>query len=91
MNEASYPFKRIEDRVTFSFESISEEKTIQKLVEFRLFDDANELYNLALMDVLAEGNVSDLTVSNNLDSSHLQCELSRCAFVTHHITTPPPI
>jgi hypothetical protein len=67
MNEPSYPFKRIEDRLTFSFESVSQEKTIQKLVEFRLFDDLNELYNLALIDILPDGTVSDLTVSNNQD------------------------
>ena len=67
MNEPSYPFKRIDDRLTFSFESISQEKTVQKLVEFRLFDDSNELYNLALMDLLTDGTVSDLTVSNNRD------------------------
>ena len=67
MNEPSYPFKRIDDRLTFSFESISKEKTVQKLVEFRLFDDSNELYNLALMDLLTDGTVSDLTVSNNRD------------------------
>lgn len=55
MNEPSYPFKRVDDRLTFGFESISQEKTIEKLIEFRLLDTSSELYNLALMDILSNG------------------------------------
>lgn len=67
MNEPSYPFKRLDDRLTFGFESISQEKTIKKLIEFRLLDTSSELYNLALMDILSNGEVSDMIVSNNQD------------------------
>lgn len=67
MNEPSYPFKRIDDRVTFSFESVSQEKIINKLIEFRLFDNSDELYNLALIDMMPDGTVSDMVVSNNQD------------------------
>jgi len=69
MNEPSYPFKRLDDRLTFGFESISQEKTIKKLIEFRLLDTSSELYNLALMDILSNGEVSDMIVSNNQDMS----------------------
>ncbi len=67
MNEPSYPFKRIDDRITFSFESVSQERTISKLIEFRLLNPHAELYNLALMDILPDGTISDMMVSNNQD------------------------
>lgn len=67
MNEPAYLFERVEDRLIFSFESLSATKTIHKLIEFRLLDSSLELYNLALVDVLQDGTASDLTVSNNQD------------------------
>jgi hypothetical protein len=67
MNEPSYPFKSIEDKFTFEFESVSNEKTIRKLIQFRLIDSNLTLYNLALVDVLDDKTVSDLSISNNLD------------------------
>jgi hypothetical protein len=67
MNEPSYPFKSIEDKFTFEFESVSNEKTIRKLIQFRLIDSNLTLYNLALVDVLDDKTVSDLSISNNQD------------------------
>jgi len=67
MNEPSYPFKSIEDKFTFELESVSNEKTIRKLIQFRLIDSNLTLYNLALVDVLDDKTVSDLSISNNQD------------------------
>jgi hypothetical protein len=67
MNEPSYPFSHIDDKLIFEFESISETKSIRKLIEYRLIDNNTLLYNLALVDVLPNGDVSDLSVSDNKD------------------------
>lgn len=67
MEEPSYKFNRIEDKLTFEFDSVSTEKTIRKLVEYNLIDEEILLYNLALLDVLPNGIISDLSVSNNKD------------------------
>ncbi len=67
MNEPSYPFSHIDDKLIFEFESISETRSIRKLIEYRLIDNNTLLYNLALVDVLLNGEVSDLSVSDNKD------------------------
>lgn len=67
MNELSYEFKRIEDKFTFEFESVSEEKIIKKVIEFSLLDANHSLYNIALIDILNDGSASDITISNNND------------------------
>ena len=67
MNEPSYPFNQIEDKFSFTFDSVSNQKTIRKLIEFRLIDSNTYLYNLALVDILPDGSVSDLSISNNKD------------------------
>ncbi len=67
MNEPSYTFSHIDDKLNFEFESISEIKSIRKLIEYRLIDNNTLLYNLALIDILPNGEVSDLSVSNNKD------------------------
>jgi hypothetical protein len=67
MNEPSYPFSNIEDKFSFEFDSVSDAKTVRKLIEFRLIDAETLLYNLALVDILPDGSASDLSVSNNQD------------------------
>ena len=67
MDEPSYGFTKIEDKLLFEFESISDEKCIKKLIEYRLINDEISLYNLALVDILLDGTVSDLSVSDNKD------------------------
>lgn len=67
MNEVSYTFSKIDNRLTFDFESVSNEKVIKKRIEFRMLYEQTELYNLALVDILANGSASDLVISNNQD------------------------
>lgn len=67
MDEPSYNFFKINDKLVFEFESIDEDKSVQKLIEYRLINYEISLYNLALLDILPNGEVSDLSVSNNKD------------------------
>lgn len=67
MEEPSYKFNKIEDKLTFEFDSVSSTKTIKKLIQYNLIDERISLYNLALLDVLPNGGISDLSVSNNDD------------------------
>lgn len=67
MNQESYPFNFIDQIFVFEFESISPGKTIKKLVEISLVDYENQVFNIALVDVLPDNTLSDLTVSNNSD------------------------
>lgn len=67
MKEESYPFHLVEVKTTYEFESKSEIKTIQKLIEFSLFDPGTQTFNVALVDVLPDGTVSDRVISNNSD------------------------
>jgi hypothetical protein len=69
MEEPSYKFNRIDDKLTFEFDSVSSTKTVKKLIEFSLIDKDYLLYNLALVDILHDGTSSDLTKSNNQDMS----------------------
>lgn len=67
MNKESYPFQLVEVRTIYEFESQSDTKTIQKLIEFLLVDSGSQIFNVALVDVLPDGTVSDRVVSNNSD------------------------
>lgn len=67
MDEPRYEFDKIEDKLIFEFDSVSEEKTIKKLIEYKLIVERISLYNLALLDVLSDGTISDLSVSNDKD------------------------
>jgi hypothetical protein len=67
MNEPNYPFHNTNDKLLFEFESVSDEKTIKKVVEYRLINPEISLYNLALVDILTNGEASDTIVSNNND------------------------
>ena len=66
MNEKSYPFQISTANIRYSFESVSEEKIIEKAVVFVETNYPN-IYNLALVDILGDGTESDITVSNNND------------------------
>lgn len=67
MNESSYDFKKGNDEFSFEFWSVSNKKSIKKIIEFQLIDLESNLYNVALVDVLQDGSTSDISVSNNDD------------------------
>ncbi len=66
MDKPSYPFRVLENGKRFEFASVSPNKTIQKVVEFRELETPG-IYNLALVDICESGKYDDMTVSNNQD------------------------
>ena len=66
MTEDSYPFQAKPLEMRYDFTSISDEKTVEKTVIFSQL--TTDLFNVALLDVLADGTLSDdLVVTNNQD------------------------
>jgi hypothetical protein len=66
MDKPAYPFNVDEFGQRFEFESVSQNRVIQKVVEFRELDIPN-IFNLALVDVKKDGTYDDMNVSNNSD------------------------
>ncbi|MBB3840825.1 hypothetical protein FHS57_004845 [Runella defluvii] len=66
MDEPQYPFENPITEIRYDFKSISREKEVNKRVIFTTSDFQN-VYNLALVDVLEEGRLSDITESRNKD------------------------
>jgi len=66
MDKPAYPFSVLENGQRFEFQSVSHDRTIQKVVEFRELEISN-IYNLALVDVKQDGTFDDMSVSNNQD------------------------
>ena len=50
-----------------SLKALAKKKSIKKLIQFRLVNSSLSIYNLALVDILPDGDVSDLSISNNQD------------------------
>lgn len=72
MKQKYYSFESDTANLTFTFESKSEERVVQKLVEFasiqdETYDFQGETYNLAFGDVDENGGLDDLGVTNNKD------------------------
>ncbi len=66
MNEKPYPFKKIKTEFRYEFVSISESKEVKKIVV--LTETKNEdIYNLALLDVVDDETVSDISETKNKD------------------------
>ena len=66
MDKPSYPFNVLENGQRFEFQSVSYDRTIQKVVEFRELE-IPDIYNLALVNVNKDGTFDDMSVSNNQD------------------------
>ncbi|WP_234670292.1 DUF6934 family protein [Dyadobacter sp. CY261] len=79
MQSEFYPFQSDDDRLYFDFFSVSYDKTITKAVVFTEFSYAKRLFNLALVDVLSDGELSDMATSgNNLDLEKVMATVSQC-------------
>ncbi|MCF0039421.1 DUF6934 family protein [Dyadobacter fanqingshengii] len=68
MQEDFYPFSLSHHKLRYEFVSVSTIKEIRKVVTLDLTTSANT-YNLALLDTLDSGKLSDLVESNNNDLS----------------------
>ncbi|MCY7357534.1 MAG: hypothetical protein LH609_08685 [Rudanella sp.] len=66
MDEPTYPFTLPRTEVRYQFQSVSSQKRTQKVVLFTE-TERPEVYNLALLDVLETGVLSDITVTDNKD------------------------
>ena len=72
-----YPFYADDDRLYFSFLSVSPERTIQKAIIFTPLS-AHRIFNLALVDVLPDGSFCDQTISNNGDLEKIMATVIQC-------------
>jgi hypothetical protein len=66
MNERPYEFSLVKKEYRYEFLSISPLKEVQKVVLLTQTQYPN-IYNLALLDTLENGTLSDITVTNNDD------------------------
>ena len=66
MNEISYPFEQPRIEYRYEFLSVSSSKQVRKLVLLTLTELEN-IYNLALLDLLPNGETSDISESKNND------------------------
>lgn len=67
MKQKFYKYQSNDDFLWFEFESVSEQKTVKKVVVYTPFEDNIELFNLALADSFSDGSYSDKSVTNNDD------------------------
>ncbi|WP_064197927.1 MULTISPECIES: DUF6934 family protein [Emticicia] len=66
MTEKPYPFSLTRTEFRYEFVSVSQDKAVQKVVLFTQ-TDSPLIFNLALLDVLENGKMSDVSVTNNDD------------------------
>jgi hypothetical protein len=66
MDEPQYHFSPESLDISYTFDSISDRKTVHKVVRFTE-TDLPDVFNLALLDLMDDGQESDLSVTNNAD------------------------
>lgn len=66
MEEKPYPFALVRTEFRYEFLSISSKKEVKKVVLISQTDYL-DIYNVALLDVLDNGETSDITETNNND------------------------
>jgi hypothetical protein len=66
MDETPYSFSAQPVEIRYDFESVSDNRTVKKVVRLNETILLN-IFNLALLDILDDGLESDLSVSNNDD------------------------
>ncbi|MCF0073268.1 hypothetical protein LZD49_22500 [Dyadobacter sp. CY261] len=66
MKEKPYPYISTNSEFRFEFESISDIKTVKKVVRISRTEVLN-VYNLALFDILEGGALSDISETRNSD------------------------
>lgn len=80
MQSEFYPFQADDERLYFTFNSVSISKTIRKIVLFTPLEDNIQVYNLALLDVMPDGEWSDEAKSNNRDLEKVMATTIHCIF-----------
>jgi hypothetical protein len=67
MKQKYYNYLSNEECLWFEFESVSELKTVKKVIVYTPFQDNSDVFNLGLVDALSDGSYSDKSVTNNDD------------------------
>lgn len=67
MDKPTYPFRQFQKELLFEFDSVSQTRRIRKVIAYELVDEVQNIFNLALLDILDDGTVDDSVVSNNQD------------------------
>jgi hypothetical protein len=67
MKSESYLFSSDNECLLFEFDSVSDRKTIKKVITYTPHFQNLKIFNLALGDLQDNGELSDLNVSNNSD------------------------
>lgn len=80
MDQPYYPFETFDNAVRFRFTSISNEKTVEKVISFSE-TQFNGIYNLALLDILADGSESDIVQTKNKDMEKVLATVFRTMVV----------
>lgn len=79
MQSEFYPFQADDERLYFEFLNIRNERSIRKSVIFTEFPQKKRVFNLALVDVLPDGDTSDIASSdNNLDLKKVMATVAEC-------------
>ena len=77
MKQQFYKYLRDEECLWFEFESVSEHKTVKKVIVFSAINDRNDIFNLGLVDALDDGSYSDKSVTNNQDLEKVMATVIR--------------
>lgn len=67
MQQEYYKYQYHTDSLWFEFLSVSNLKTVKKVVTYTPFQDSREIFNLGFADALPDGSFSDTNVTNNDD------------------------
>ena len=77
MKSEYYETEASEDCLIFRFESVSEFRSVQKIIAYSPSIYGPNTYNLGLGDLLSNGKICDLSVSNNLDMPKIMATVVR--------------
>jgi hypothetical protein len=77
MKQKYYKYLSDEECLWFEFESVSEQKTVKKVIVYSPFQDNSDVFNLGLVDALEDGSYSDKTVTNNDDMAKVMATVIR--------------
>ena len=75
-----YHFESSEDKLSYVFESVSDEKIVMKIVEYTPFEYNSSIYNLAFGDMNEDGFLDDLSISNNQDMERILATVIQTTF-----------
>lgn len=67
MGNKFYSFEYSPNALRFEFESVSSKKRIRKVVEYTPIPENPKIFNLGFGDLMENGNIDDLVVSDNDD------------------------